>query len=237
MAGIVGFILKKRMVALWEWPYIGKFILTLFMALITGLIYGLGAGFGVDYLVAQGTISISEFMLFYTSLLGILCFLIDIFPVLKPPSIIFKAYQPVSFGDQTKLFLYDSFARNFWFFIVLLFVLTLSVSKELTIQNTLPYFFVVIIVYMLNRVTRFLILFHVKHSVLITIMTVSLIIGSYISLWKVTDFFWLIFLLIVLLVSSLGLSFRINYFKKEKLQAINRYYRKGIWFSKHLSCF
>ena len=112
---------------------------------------------------------------------------------------------------------------------MLLFVLTLSVSKGLTIQDTLPYFFVVIIVYMLNRVTRFLILFHVKHPVLITIITVLCIIGAYVSLWKVTDFFWLIFLLMVLLVSSLGLSFRINYFKKEKLQAINRYYRKGIF--------
>lgn len=228
MSGIASFIIKKRISSIWEWPKIAMFLFKSSIALLAGLSYGIGAGFGVDFLVEQGVLSVSEWILLYSMLLAILCLYVDIVPFLKIPESFFKPYHPVSFKEISKLFLYFSFARNFWVFILLMYGLTISISKELSLFGMLPSFLFVTVMYLLNRLVRQVVYFKIPYSKLSFITALLVLIGAFFAIWILGNYLLSVALLLILLGVILSLNLYLNYYRQEKASSNSGRYRKGV---------
>lgn len=228
MSSIVSFVLRKKISAIWEWPNLARFTLNLALAFISGVVYGIGLGFGVDYLLEESSISKSQFIVFYSLFVSTACLLIDIFPFFKPPQTIFKPYHPVWLKDVTKLYIYECFMRGFWVFMFLMYGIMIGISNELYISDVLPSFLFALLVYLQNRIVRQLMFFRVKKSKFLFIIPFLTILVAFFLLWELGNSLLLSFLLLVMVGFCLVLSVYINYVKREKLLSNSGYYRKGL---------
>ncbi len=227
MSGVASFIIKRRISSVWEWPRITMFLLRSAIALFAGLSYGIGAGFGVDFMVAQGAFSVSQCILIYSLFLMILCLFVDIAPFFKHPESFFKPYHPASFKEMSKLFLYFSFARSFWLFILLMYGLTTAISKELSFLDMLPSFLFVTLMYLQNRLFRLITFFKIPHAKLFLAIALLVMTGAFFVIGEFDNRLFSVAFLLMMLGVVLSLNLYINYRKIEKTLSSTGFYRRG----------
>lgn len=229
MAGVASYIIKKKISTLWEWPNIGKLILNCFMAISSGLSIGFMAGFGTDYLIGEELFSVQEFTFFYSLVLAVPTCMVDIFPFLKPPPIIFKIYYPVSLSEKLKVSLATNFIRSYFLFLFFSQVLLITISNYIDLREIAVSSLFLLTTYLLNRMFRTAIYFRVPYPKLLFSIYLSIFSLSVLILWKLDTGVILRLLGLFIILKLILLIYIENKKREREKKFISKIrYRKGI---------
>lgn len=230
MTGLASFIIKKKSATLLKWPNIGKLLLNFFLAVLGGVSTGFMAGVLSNYLIDTKIFSPYQFIFYYSLYLSIPTLLIDIFPSLKQPPIIFQPYYPVTLTDKMKVSLITSFARNYCLFLMLSAVIPVIVSDFIIFWDMVISAFFILSTYLINRTFRVILYFSIPYSKILIPVCLSILFLSVLTFWRQDNFGILLFYLILYNIINFLLLIYVESKKTVKFDKSKERYIKGFMF-------
>ncbi|MEP1305633.1 MAG: hypothetical protein ABJM22_07075, partial [Balneola sp.] len=167
MIKLILFLIRKKWQASSRWPKILKFALFTLGALFGGVINGFAIAAMTDLLVSEQQISINQILFGYTFIVGVLFFLLDLFPVPKQVGGEITPYYPITKMQKLGISLTFSFLRHFMIYVILMHAILTLASDSVTILQSTVSFLIMMSFYILNRIVINSIGFKVQNGVLL----------------------------------------------------------------------
>jgi len=183
MTQLIPFLIRKKWQASSRWPKILKFSLFTLGALFGGVINGVGIAAITDLLISEQQISISQILFVYTLIVGVMFFLLDIFPVPKQVGGEITPYYPITTMEMIRINLTFSFLRHFMIYVILMHAILTLASDSVTILQSTVSFLNIMSFYLLNRIVISSMGFKVQNGVILVSVGLVLVILNIFNYW------------------------------------------------------